>query len=337
VALLRGSSSDSFGNITFENEVISAEALAIAIAARNSGGIIIVQVDKLRDDYSSDPKSVQIPGIYVDAIVISKPENHMQTYAESLNEDYTRQGDMSSLELPRMEDGPRRYISRRAFQEIGSGAIVNLGIGLPEGIAQIAKEHGKIQDMTLTVESGPIGGIPASGLSFGASTFPQAIIDQPYMFDFYDGGGLDIAFLGMAEADAHGNVNVSKFSGRIAGVGGFMNITQNAGTVVFTGTFTAGGLNVDFKDGELRILNEGRFDKFVDDVEHITFSGDYAREKNQCVMYITERAVFKLTDSGLELIEIAPGIDLEKDILNHMAFRPVISDNLKIMSEEIFK
>ena len=337
VALLRGTSSDSFGNITFENEVISAEALAIAIAARNSGGIIIVQVEKLRDDYSSDPKSVQIPGIYVDAIVISKPENHMQTYAESLNEDYTRQGDMSSLELPRMEDGPRRYISRRAFQEIGSGAIVNLGIGLPEGIAQIAKEHGKIQDMTLTVESGPIGGIPASGLSFGASTFPQAIIDQPYMFDFYDGGGLDIAFLGMAEADAHGNVNVSKFSGRIAGVGGFMNITQNAGTVVFTGTFTAGGLNVDFKDGALRILNEGRFDKFVDDVEHITFSGDYAREKNQRVMYITERAVFNLTDSGLELIEIAPGIDLEKDILNHMAFRPVISDNLKIMSEEIFK
>lgn len=261
----------------------------------------------------------------------------MQTYAEQFNPNYVRQGDISSLDLPCMEDGPRRYIAKRAFQEICSGAIVNLGIGLPEGVAQIAMEAGKIEDMTLTVESGPIGGIPASGLSFGASTFPQAIIDQPYMFDFYDGGGLDIAFLGMAESDRDGNVNVSKFSGRIAGIGGFMNITQNAETVIFTGTFTAGGLKVAFNDGKLEIVNEGRFDKFVDCVEHVTFSGGYAKEKKQTVMYMTERAVFRLIDSGLELIEIAPGIDLEKDILGHMAFKPKISDNLKIMSSTIFK
>jgi len=337
IGLLRGTSSDSFGNISFENEVISAESLAIATAVKNCGGKVIVQVERIVDDYSRDPKNIQIPGLYVDAVVISEPARHMQTYAEQFNPDYVRQGDIASLDLPRMEDGPRRYIAKRAFQEICPGAIVNLGIGLPEGIAQIAMEQGRIEDMTLTVESGPIGGIPASGLSFGASTFPHAIIDQPYMFDFYDGGGLDIAFLGMAESDRSGNVNVSKFSGRIAGIGGFMNITQNAETVIFTGTFTAGGLEVDFKDGKLEIINEGRFDKFVDQVEHVTFSGDYAREKNQTVMYITERAVFRLIDSGLELIEIAPGIDINRDILDHMAFKPKISDKLKIMSPSIFK
>jgi propionate CoA-transferase len=337
VALLRGTYSDSFGNISFENEVISAEALSIALAAKNSGGKVIVQVEKIVEDYSRDPKNIQIPGLYVDAVVISNLDSHMQTYAEAFNPDYIRQGDIASLNLPRLENGPRRYIAKRAFQEINSGYIVNLGIGLPEGIAQISKETGRLAEMTLTVESGPIGGIPASGLSFGASTFPEAIIDQPYMFDFYDGGGLDIAFLGMAESDQHGNVNVSKFSGRIAGIGGFMNITQNAEKVVFTGTFTAGGLQIDFKDGKLEIVNEGRFDKFVKDVEHITFSGAYATEKQQEVMYITERAVFRLIDSELELIEIAPGIDLERDILSHMAFRPKISSQLKIMSSEIFK
>lgn len=337
VALLRGTSSDSFGNISFENEVISAEALAIAIAARNCGGKVIVQVERMVEDYSRDPKNIQIPGLYVDAVVISTPAEHMQTYAEQFNPLYVRQGDIVSLNLSRMKDGPRRYIAKRAFQEIRPGSIVNLGIGLPEGVAQIAMEEGRIEDMTLTVESGPIGGIPASGLSFGASTFPHAIIDQPYMFDFYDGGGLDIAFLGMAESDRKGNVNVSKFSGRIAGIGGFMNISQNAKKVIFTATFTAGGLEIDFKDGKLNILNEGRFDKFINNVEHITFSGDYAREKKQTVMYITERAVFRLIDSGLELIEIAPGIDLNRDILEHMDFKPQISDNLKIMTETIFK
>lgn len=337
IGLLRGTSSDSFGNISFENEVISAEVMAIATAVKNCGGKVIVQVERMVDDYSRDPKSIQIPGLYVDAVVISKPSEHMQTYAEQFNPNYVRQGDISSLTLPRMEDGPRRYIAKRAFQEICSEDIVNLGIGLPEGVAQIAMEQGKIDDMTLTVESGPIGGIPASGLSFGASTFPHAIIDQPYMFDFYDGGGLDIAFLGMAESDRSGNVNVSKFSDRIAGVGGFMNITQNAKKVVFTGTFTAGGLKIAFKNGKLEIINEGRVDKFVNSVEHVTFSGDYARENKQTVMYITERAIFRLTDSGLELIEIAPGIDLDRDILGHMGFKPQISDNLKVMSLTMFE
>jgi propionate CoA-transferase len=334
--LVRGTSSDSFGNISFENEVITAEALSIAQAVKNSGGKVIAQVERFVEDYSRDPQKIKIPGIYVDAVVISDKAHHMQTYAEEFNPDYVRQGDIQQLNLPRMEDGPRRYISKRAFQEIKSGAIVNLGIGLPEGIAQIAKEEGKLNEMTMTVESGPIGGVPASGLSFGASSFPQAIIDQPYMFDFYDGGGLDVAFLGLAECDREGNVNVSKFNGRVAGVGGFMNITQTAGKVVFAGTFTAGGLEISFREGKLKIEQEGKFDKFVNNVEHVTFSGNYARGKKQTVMYITERAVFELTGGGLKLTEIAPGIDVERDILRHMAFSPEISDDLRIMPVSIF-
>jgi propionate CoA-transferase len=235
-----------------------------------------------------------------------------------------------------MEDGPRRYISRRAFQEIQPGAIVNLGIGLPEGIAQIAREEGRLGEMTMSVESGPIGGVPASGLSFGASSFPQAIIDQTYMFDFYDGGGLDVAFLGLAECDRNGNVNVSKFNGRVAGVGGFMNITQTARKVVFAGTFTAGGLEIRFAGGKLEIEKEGKIDKFVGAVEHITFSGAYARANGQQVMYVTERAVFELTEAGLQLVEIAPGIDVERDILAHMAFKPIIGGDLRVMSASVF-
>ena len=337
IGLLSGTSSDSFGNISFENEVISAEALSIAIAVRNSGGKVIVQVERLVDDFSRDPKNIQIPGIFVDAVVVAPPGEHLQTFAERYNPNYIRQGDVATLALPHLENGPRRTIARRALAEITPGDVVNLGIGLPEGIALAAYEEGKLGDMTFTVEAGPIGGIPASGLSFGASTFPQAVIDQPYMFDFYDGGGLDVAFLGLAEADARGNVNVSKFSGRIAGIGGFMNITQNAAKVVFTGTFTAGGLEMDFVDGTLRILQEGRFDKFVQAVEHVTFSGDYARQKNRPVLFITERAVFRLTASGLELVEIAPGIDLQRDIFNHMAFKPAVSPDLRQMPAAIFK
>jgi len=319
-----------------ENEVITAEALSIAQAVRNSGGRVIVQIEHMTKDFSRDPKKITIPGIFVDAVVLAEKTQHMQTYAEAFNPNYLQQGDIATLTLPRMEEGPRRYIAKRAFQEIKAGDIVNLGIGLPEGIAQIAKEEGRLDEMTLCVESGPIGGIPASGLSFGASSFPQAIIDQPYMFDFYDGGGLDMAFLGLAECDKHGNVNVSKFKGRVAGVGGFMNITQTARKVVFAGTFTTGGLDVAFTDGKLRIIQEGRIDKFVDNVEHITFSGQYAQKKGHHVLYVTERAVFELAGAGMTLIEVAPGVDIERDILARMAFKPRVSDMLKIMPDSVF-
>lgn len=336
IGLVRGTAADSFGNISFEREVITAEALSIAQAVKNCGGKVIAQVEKIVPDYSRDPKLITIPGLLVDAVVLASPEQHMQTYAEAYNENYTRQGDIATLELPPLPPGPRRWICARAFREIAPGDVVNLGIGMPEGIALIANEMQRLDDMTLTVEAGPVGGVPAGGLSFGAAHFPHAIIDQPYMFDYYDGGGLDVAFLGMAQADRHGNANVSKFSGRVAGIGGFMNITQNAKKVVFTGTFTAGGIEAEFTEGALRICREGRAQKFLADVEHITYSGNVGLSKKQTTLFITERAVFRLTSTGLELTEIAPGIDLQRDILDHMQFRPAVSPDLVTMSEACF-
>jgi propionate CoA-transferase len=336
IGLLRGTASDSFGNISFEDEATTGEALSIAQAARNSGGKTFVQVERLAEDFSRDPKSIIIPGIFVDAVVFGRKENHMQTFAEQFNCSYVTPGDIAGLALPPLEEGPRRYISARALRECRAGNVINLGIGIPEGVAALAKEENRLDQFTLTVEAGAIGGIPAGGLNFGASAYPMAIIDQPYIFDFYDGGGLDIAILGMAECDAQGNLNVSKFGGRIAGTGGFMNISQTAKKVVFTGTFTAGGLRTSFADGTLRIVAEGRTRKFIKRVEHLTFSAPQARLRCKTVLYVTERAVFRLADSGLELTEIAPGIDLERDILAHMDFRPAIAEPLKIMSVELF-
>jgi propionate CoA-transferase len=336
MALLRGTASDSFGNISFEEEAVTGEVLSIAQAARNSGGKTFVQVARLVEDFSRDPKTIIVPGIFVDGVVLGRNENHMQTFAEQFNPAYISAGDTAAVDCPSPEEGPRRYVAARALIECQAGDVINLGIGMPEGVAAIAKEEKQLDQFTLTVEAGAVGGIPAGGLSFGASAYPSAIIDQPYMFDFYDGGGLDVAILGMAECDAQGNVNVSKFGGRIAGIGGFMNISQTAKKVVFTGTFTAGGLKTSFADGKLRVIAEGRTRKFVKSIEHLTFSASQARLRGKKVFYVTERAVFVLGTSGLELTEVAPGMDLERDILAHMDFQPAIAAPLKTMPSEVF-
>ena len=337
VGLIRGTTADCSGNITLEKETASLDMLSLAQAAKNSGGIVIAQVERLADGAPSNPWLVTVPGLFVDFVVVADPENHHQTFAERFNPAYT--GSVHASEsglLPPLPLDERKVICRRAAMEIPHKAVVNLGIGMPEGIGHVAAEEGIDDRMVLTLESGVIGGIPATGWSFGAATNPVAIIDSSEMFDFYDGGGLDIAFMGLAQADRLGNVNVSKFSNRIAGTGGFVNITQNSRMIVYCGTFTAGGSELAIRDGRLKVVREGRIKKFVREVEHLTFSGPHAREDGHEALYVTERAVFQLTDQGLRLTEIAPGVDLQKHVLDQMEFAPLVAEPLRQMDPAIF-
>ncbi len=325
IAIIRGTTADPDGNITMEREAFTCDTLSVATAAHNTGGLVIAQVERIADVHTLDPRQVKVPGAIVDCIVVaSSPESHPQTLATSYNPSFAAEIRIPLATLQPMPMSERKIIARRAAMELRANSVVNLGIGMPEGVAAVAAEEKVADLMTLTTESGIIGGVPAGGYDFGAGSNAQAVLDMPYQFDFYDGGGLDAAFLGLAQADKEGNLNVSKFGPRLAGAGGFVNISQNAKKVVFCGTFTAGDLDVAVVEGKLLIERDGKHQKFVDEVEHRTFSGPYAAAQGKDVLYITERCVFRLTRKGLELTEVAPGVDVERDILAKMAFKPIV-------------
>lgn len=337
-AILRGTSSDEDGNISFENEALLLEGIHIASATKNAGGKVIVQVEKVVKRGSISPKEVKIPGILVDYVVVVEDiKNHMQTFDEQYNYGYINNNALFSDSVISFPLDERKIIARRCAINLRKDSkVLNYGIGMPESIALVLKEENQNMNFIPTVEPGAVGGIPMGGLSFGASFNPACILEQPTQFDFYDGGGLDMAFLGLAQCDQYGNINVSKFGSKLAGCGGFINITQNAKEVVFCGTFTAGGLEIAIENGKLKIIKEGKTKKFIKNVEQITFSAELAKKNEKKVLYITERAVFELRKEGLTLVEIANGIDIEKDILNNMEFKPIFAKEIKFMNKEIF-
>ncbi len=336
VALIRATSADPSGNLSMEKECLTLDVLAQAMAAHNNGGVVIAQVERIVEQGSIKPKDVRVPGILVDCVVVAEqPEMHRMNYGVMYNPALSGEIRIPVDAIPKMELDERKIIARRAAFELPPNGVINLGVGAPDGVAAVAAEERVTPYITMTTEAGAIGGVLAGGSSFGASANAHAIIDQNQMFDFYHGRGLDLTCLGMAECDQFGNVNTSKFGGRLNGCGGFIDISQNARAVVFAGTFTAGGLEVEIHYGKLKIVKEGRARKFVNNVEQITFSGPYASRKSQPVIYVTERCVFQLTPGGLELIEVAPGIDIEKHILPHMDFKPIINKPMP-MDRRIF-
>ncbi len=334
IVFLRGTTADEDGNVTMEQEAIPGEMLSTAQAARRCGGTIVVQVKRLAKHDTLPARQVKIPGILVDYVVVD-PEQR-QTYATDYSPSYAGELRVPLEGLKRLPFTERKIIARRAAMELMPKAICNLGAGISTGISALAAEEGILSEIVLTNEQGFIGGAPLTGVDSGTAENYDAVVDQPYQFDFYDGGGLDIAFLSFAEVDPAGNVNISRFGSKIVGIGGFINISQNAKKVVFSGTFTAGGLQVECADGALRIATEGRSRKFVSSIEQICYNAAFAEEEGRTALFVTERAVLRSHRGLLEVIEIAPGVNLERDILAQMAVEPRISPNLQLMDRRLF-
>jgi propionate CoA-transferase len=334
VAFLRGTTADEDGNVTMEEEAVLGEMLAMAQATRRVGGIVVVQVKRMARRNTLSAKSVRIPGVLVDFVVV-EPEQR-QTYLTYYDPSYSGELRIPAGDIKPLPFGPRKVIVRRAAMELFPSAICNLGAGVSTGLATIAAEEGLLDSVTLTNEQGIIGGAPITGPDSGGGQNFAAMVEQPAQFDFYDGGGLDLAFLSFAEVDPAGNVNVSRFGDKIIGVGGFINISQNARCVVFGGTLTAGDLDIGWENGRTVIRREGRHRKFVPKLEQVCYSAAIGRERGQTALFVTERAVFRIGADGLELIEIAPGLDAERDVIAQMGFRPRVAAKLAMMDAHIF-
>lgn len=334
VALLRASTADEDGNLSMEDEGGLSDNLGIAMAVRRSGGLVVAEVKRVVARGTLPAQQVRVPATLVDHVVLT--DHPWQT--PLTRDDPFRSGRLRApgVHLEPLPLDHRKVVGRRAARLLEPGAVVNIGVGMSNVVSYVAAEEGRLDDVTMTVEQGIFGGISGVDLDSGTALNPDALIDMTAMFDFYDGGGLDICFLGMGETDARGNVNVSRLGGRAVGPGGFVDISQNTGCVVFCGTFTGGGLRTRVDGGALSVEVEGRYPKFVEQVEQVTFSGERAANTGQQVWYVTERAVFRLGDSGLELVEIAPGVDLHRDVLDRMDFRPFVSPDLREMDPTIF-
>jgi len=335
VAFIRGTTADAEGYISFEDEIAYLDALAEAQAVHNNGGIVICQVQKIVKKGTLHPKSIHIPGYLVD-VLVAVPEQKQLYTGPQVNRVFSGDYTMDLDHVAPLPLTQRKVVARRCLEEIKPGFVGNVGVGIADGIGTAAQEEGISEDFTLTVETGPIGGATAQGIFFGATINLQALLDMPSQFDFYHGGGLNVAFLSFAEVDKQGNVNVHKFNNKIMGTGGFIDICQNTKKVVFCGTLKAGGLKESVKEGKLFIDTEGKVKKFVNATDEITFNGAEAIKNGQEVIYVTERAVFILTKEGLVLTEIAPGVDLQRDVLSQMGFEVKVSDELKKMDARLF-
>ena len=337
VALLKATYADEDGNISLEEEGLIGEQYNMAIAAHNSGGIVIVEVKEIKPKNSFKARNVIIHSSYVDYVVVSPPdtslgEYNIPVYRPEITGD--KRIELEDIKIRPLDE--RKVCGRRSALELKKGYVINLGVGMPDSVANVCAEEGISNDIFLSVESGPTGGVPIGGVVFGASINPDSVISTAEQFDAYNGGCLDMGIVGLAEVDKYGNVNVSKFGTRVTGPGGFINITQSTHKMIFMGTFTAGDLEEEVKNGQLNIIKEGEKNKFVDHVQQITFSAEQAIKNHQEILYVTERCVFELTEQGVVLTEIAPGVDLEKDILAHMDFKPIISPSLRYMDPRIF-